>query len=171
MAWIRRQRSRASDDGNHGGGAGSGLRCSYTNTDSSPASVGGVDAVEAAVQQALGDEQVGLVEHPGQHRAAGGEGPRAGVDVAPAVEHVEHAVELAGQRLVVAVDAAGEVDELALEALGLPGGPHALAQLGVGLDGVGPGRVGAARSTARTRAAWRCRATGRRRGGTRRGWG
>ena len=58
------------------------------------------------------------------------------VDVPAPVQDVEHAVELAGERLAVAVDPAGEVVELALQALGLAGGPHPLAQVGIGLDRV-----------------------------------
>ena len=57
-----------------------------------------------------------------------------GVDVAPPVEHVQDVVELPRQRLAVALDPAGEVDELALQPLDLTGGPHPLAQLGIGLD-------------------------------------
>ena len=62
-------------DGNHGGGGGSGLRCSYTNTDSSPASVAASSAVEHAAEQALGDQQVGLVEQARQHVAAARSAP------------------------------------------------------------------------------------------------
>ena len=102
-----------------------------------PGERGRVQAVEHAAVDALGDEQVGLVEQPRQRLPSLGQRPRRGIHVAPPVEHVEHVVELAGQRLAMAVDPAGQIGQLPLESLGLAGGPHPLAQLGVGLDGVG----------------------------------
>ena len=42
----------------------------------------------------------------------------------------------AANGLVVPVDPTGQLDELPLQALGLAGGPHPLAQVGIGLDGV-----------------------------------
>ena len=92
--------------------------------------------------------------------------PRAGVDVPATVEHVEHPVELPGQGLVVAVDAAAQLDQLALQPLGLAGGPHPLAQVGVGLDRVGAvgrrRRPSARRPAARSLALPSARATSRR---------
>jgi hypothetical protein len=93
------------------------------------------------------------VEHAGEHPAPVRQRPHAGVDVPAAVEDVENLVEVASQRVVVAVDAPAEVGQLALVALGLTGGPHPFPEFRIELDGValvgavlaGPGAGAASR--------------------------
>ena len=74
-ATMRSQRCRAAPSGNHGGAGGSGLRCSWTNTDSSPASSGASTSSSRPSADAFGDQQVTLVEHAGEHRALVGQRP------------------------------------------------------------------------------------------------
>ena len=46
------------------------------------------------------------------------------VEVPPSFEELEHPVELAGERLGVALDLAGEIVDFALHPIGAPGGPQ-----------------------------------------------
>ena len=130
--------ARTSVDGNHGGGGGSGLRCSYTNADSSPASVAGVEPVEharrAGTRRPAGRDSW---NSRGEHVAALGQRPRRRRRRSPRRSSTSstRSNSRASDWLWPSTRAA-ELDELALEALGLAGGPHPLAQLGVGLDRV-----------------------------------
>ena len=99
-----------------------------------------VELVEDAGAQRLGHQQVGLVVQPGQ--LAAGLGERPAVDVAPRLEHPQHPVELAGQRLRASADALLDALGVAVEAVGPVGGPQVAVQLGAGGHGEGSGLGG-----------------------------
>ena len=156
---IRRHRCRASADGNHGAGAGFGLRCSYTNTDSRPPSAGTSRSSNSPPSTHSATSRSALVEELSERLAPWRASVQAALHIPPPVEDVEDVVEVPRQRLTVPVDPAGELDELTLQPLRLTGGPHALAQLWIGLDRVraGADRGRRRRPTAAAHTQARCR--------------
>ena len=127
--------------------AGSGLRCSYTTTDTSAARSAGAETVEQPGADDLGDQQIALVERPGQHLAALGQLPRVDVDVAVRAQHVEHPVEVVTERAVLAGDTALDVADLACHPVGLAGGAQLGAEIRVVLHRVDVRRARRARRT------------------------
>ncbi len=71
------------------------------------------------------------MERPGEHLAGLGERPRGPVDVAVGRQHVEDAVELLGQRQVLAAHPPFEVGDLALDPVGLAGRCHLGPEIGI----------------------------------------
>ena len=76
---------------------------------------GRVEAVEEAVGQGLGHQEIGLVVDAGHQAAARGETPGVEIDVAAALEETQGAVHAAGQGMVVV--GAHELGEGAVEDL------------------------------------------------------
>ena len=78
----------------------------------------GVETVEQAVAQRFGDHQIALGVEPGEEPAAREQLPLA--HVAPRLQHREHAIELPGQGLGLAGDAALEPGDVSCDPVGLP---------------------------------------------------
>ena len=98
------------------------------NDEARAATRGRVEVVEQAVAQGVGHQQVALVVDPGQAAAGVGEGPA--VDVAPHLEHPQHPVELAGQRLGAALDPPLQPAQVLLQPLGPLRRPQVAAHVG-----------------------------------------
>ena len=91
--------------------------------------LGRAQAVEQALAERLGEQQIGLGVEAGELLAGVGELPA--VDVAPRLEHPQHPVELPGQALAAAAHAPFGALHVALEALDRRRGPQLLLELRV----------------------------------------
>ena len=140
MAATRRHRSRAAAFGNHGGGRW--LRAAVL-VDERPTAARRASAARrrrasprrrhsATSRSHSWNMRASIVARRGQRPAA----RRADVDVPAPGEHVDARGRTPARANPVTVDAAVEVAELALEALGLSRGAHAVAQVGVELHRV-----------------------------------
>ena len=92
--------------------------------------LGGVEVVEEAFAERLGDDEVGLGVEPREEQPRGRELPA--LDVPPRLEHREHAIELAGEALGTARDAALLAGDVAHEPIGRGCGaqhPHPVGRL------------------------------------------
>ena len=86
-----------------------------------------VEVVEQPFGDALGDQQVALVEDAHESLAPIGQAPA--VEVPPRVEELQDPVEGEGERVGVALDLSAEVGDLALRLPELAGGPEVLGPI------------------------------------------